>query len=149
MDQSKRVTAIGENVERYGLVLILLWYGIFKFTPTEAEAIVPLVKNSPFMSWMLHLFSVQVTSNIIGSAEIITALALAVGPWKPKIGLVGGILSTLTFLATLSFLFSSPGMFKLVDNMYVPNGFILKDLMLLGFSIWATGDAMRRIKESI
>jgi len=33
-----------------GVVLTLLWIGIFKFTPTEAAAIRPLVASHPLMS---------------------------------------------------------------------------------------------------
>ncbi|NJN00974.1 MAG: DUF417 family protein [Leptolyngbyaceae cyanobacterium RM1_1_2] len=55
--------ALGRNFEnadfliiQYGLVLIFLWIGLLKFLPFEAEAIQPLVANSPFMSWMLSVF---------------------------------------------------------------------------------------------
>lgn len=35
-----------------GVVLTLLWIGVFKFTPTEAAAIKPLVASHPLMSWL-------------------------------------------------------------------------------------------------
>jgi putative oxidoreductase len=37
---------------RYGLVVIIAWFGAFKFTPAEAQAIQPLVANSPLLSWL-------------------------------------------------------------------------------------------------
>jgi reactive chlorine resistance protein C len=42
---------IGAAVIRYGLALLLLWIGASKFTAYEAMGIVPLVSNSPLMSW--------------------------------------------------------------------------------------------------
>jgi uncharacterized membrane protein YkgB len=40
-----------------------------------------------------------------------------------------------TFLVTLSYLFSTPGVWKIVDGVPVTDFFILKDLMLLGFGL--------------
>jgi len=134
---------LGTLIMRFSLVLILLWYGVFKFTPKEAEAIVDLIENSPFFSWMYEVFSVQMSSNIIGLFEILTALLIVGGYFKPKLDFYAGIASAVIFLGTLSFLFTTPGMFKKIDWLYVPNGFIIKDLMLLGFSIYLIGISSR------
>jgi len=40
-----------------------------------------------------------------------------------------------TFMVTLSYLFTTPGMWKVVDGVPVTDFFILKDLMLLGFGL--------------
>ncbi len=127
----------GQLIARLGLVLVLGWIGLFKFTPTEASAIVPLLQHSPLISWLLPVFGVQGTSNLIGTIEVITAVLLLAGTWRPRLLLYGGILASLTFLATLSFLFSTPGMFTRHDGFWVADGFLLKDLTLLGVSISA------------
>lgn len=139
---------LGVQIMRFSLVLILLWYGIFKFTPREAEAIVDLVENSPFFSWMYQVFSVQTSSNIIGVFEIITAILIIIGYFKPKMDFYAGIASTIIFVGTLSFLFTTPGMFKKVDWLYVPNGFIIKDLMLLGYSVYLIGISNREERRN-
>ena len=59
-----------------GVVLTLLWIGVFKFTPTEAEAIRPLVESHPLMNWMFSILSVQGVSNLIGITEIIVAIGM-------------------------------------------------------------------------
>ncbi len=41
------VTTFGYKLGVFGVVLVLLWIGIFKFTPTEAAAIEPLIKKPP------------------------------------------------------------------------------------------------------
>ena len=38
---------IGNLISKAGLVLVLLWIGIYKFTPSEAKLIEPLLVNSP------------------------------------------------------------------------------------------------------
>ncbi|OJI47011.1 hypothetical protein VV1062A_04541 [Vibrio vulnificus] len=70
----------------FGVVLVLLWIGVYKFTPTEAKLIEPLVVNHPLMSWLYNLFSVQMVSNFIGATEIIVAIGLVIGLKKPQIG---------------------------------------------------------------
>lgn len=133
------ITRWGFYTALYGLVLILLWIGLFKFTPSEAKAIQPLVSHSPLMRWMYQIWNVQQVSNVIGCTEIITALLLALFPWYKKASLAGGLLGSITFLSTLSFLFSTPGAFRLTDGMWVPDGFLLKDLILLGVSVMTVG----------
>lgn len=129
---------------RYGLVLVLGWIGAMKFTAYEAEGIQPLVATSPLMSWMLKVFSLQVTSNIIGVTELIAALLIAIRPLSPKLSAVGSVLAVLTFLATLTFLFSLPGWEKTLGGFPAlsgSGGFLLKDVVLLGAAIWTLGDA--------
>ena len=127
----------GQLIARFGIAIVLGWIGLFKFTPTEANAILPFLQNSPLMSWLLTIFGQQGASNLIGTIEVITAILLIAGTWWPKPLLYGGALGTLTFLTTLSFLFTTPGMITLHDGFWVANDFLLKDVTLLGVSISA------------
>ena len=115
-----------------GVVLILLWIGVFKFTPTEAAAIRPLVENHPLMSWLYSLLSEQGVSNLIGLVEIVTAIGLVAGLWRPHLGYWSSWGAIVTFVATLSFLLTTPGVWKLVDGVPTTEFFILTDLVLLG-----------------
>jgi uncharacterized membrane protein YkgB len=128
-----------------GTAIVLFWIGLFKFTPTEAKAIQPLISSSPFTSWMTPTFGIQITSNLIGTIEIITALLL-VSVFIPhqifqKLALVGGAMGIITFLITLSFLATTPGLFSVVDDFLIPDSFILKDLVLLGASLLCVAEA--------
>lgn len=126
---------LGSEIGVCGVVLILLWIGIFKFTPVEARAIQQLVEYSPLMSWMYKVGSVQAVSNVIGIFEIITAFLLAISPLSKKIAFIGGLFGTIIFLTTLTFLLSTPGVFRIVDNVPVTDFFILKDIMALGICL--------------
>jgi Protein of unknown function, DUF417 len=86
-----RLEALGLNVARYALVLVLVWIGLMKFTAYEAGAIQPLVANSPLMFWLYGLFSVQATSNLIGVAEIVAGVLIAIRPWSASAGVVGSL----------------------------------------------------------
>ncbi|HXV85514.1 MAG TPA: DUF417 family protein, partial [Gemmatimonadales bacterium] len=49
------------------------------------------------------------------------------------------------FLTTLSFLVTTPGLFRKVEWIVVPGGgggFIVKDLLLLGAALWTLGEAL-------
>ena len=104
-----RIRGLGEFLIRYGLVLVLGWIGAMKFTHYEAQGIQGLVASSPLMSWMYKVFSLQATSNIIGVTELTAALLIAIRPISARLSAIGSVIAVLTFLATLTFLFSLPG----------------------------------------
>ena len=70
-DAGTKIEGIGLHVARYALVLVLVWIGAMKFTAYEAGAIQPLVANSPLMSWLYAVFSVQVNADL-GTSTICT-----------------------------------------------------------------------------
>lgn len=125
----------GYYISLFGAALILLWIGIFKFTPTEAAAIKPLVENHFLTFFVYKTVSVQMVSNAIGVIEIIIALLLIFSVKFASLRKYAGIGMIVTFLVTLSYLFTTPGVWKIVDGVPVTDFFILKDLMLLGFGL--------------
>jgi uncharacterized membrane protein YkgB len=144
---AQRLQVAGGGILRYGLVAILLYFGTFKFTATEAQGIVPLIANSPLTSWLYAVLSVQAVSNLIGAIELLIALLLAVRPFAPRAAALGGVLGAGVFLTTLSFLITTPGMWMRAPDFFLPlpsgaGGFILKDLFLLGAAMWSAGEAL-------
>ena len=139
----------------YGVVAILLWIGVFKYHPDEAAAIQGIVNNSPLMSWLYGLASVQQVSAVIGTVEILVGLLLAAYPVSKKAGLVGGALASVIFLTTASFLLTTPGVLHVssVSGNTLPypslfGGFLAKDLVLLGVSLAITGAAWKAVSEA-
>ena len=49
-----RLDRVGMAPLHLGLVIVLLWIGGLKFANYEADSIVPLVANSPLMSYLYH-----------------------------------------------------------------------------------------------
>jgi len=125
----------GYYISLFGAALILLWIGIFKFTPTEAAAIKPLVENHFLTFFVYKIAGVQTVSNTIGVIEIIIALLLIFSVKFASLRKYAGIGMIMTFLVTLSYLFTTPGIWKIVDGIPVTDFFILKDVMLLGFGL--------------
>ena len=138
--------AAGISVSRYGLVVVLLLIGVLKFTPEEAAGIQPLVAHSPLMSWMYAVLIIQGVSDLIGSIEITIAALIALRPISPNASLVGSLGAVVTFLLTVSFLFSTPDAVHLKYGFPVlgdAGQFLIKDLVLLGASLWTAAEAHR------
>ena len=138
--RARALEAIGTQVLRYGIVLVFVLFGTAKFTTAEAEAIKPLVSNSPFMSWMYSVLSDQGVSRLIGATELLAALLIALRPVSARASAIGSALAIGTFLTTLSFLFSTPG--ALVAT-HPAHGFLLKDIVLLAASVAIGAEALR------
>ena len=139
------VEKLGAFFIRYGLVLVLGWSGAMKFTAYEAEGIKTLVETSPFMSWMYKVLSLQATSNVIGVAELAAATLIAIRPLSAKLSAIGSVLAVLTFLTTLTFLFSLPGWERSLGGFPAlsgSGGFLLKDTVLLGAALFTLGDSL-------
>jgi reactive chlorine resistance protein C len=131
-------------VSRYGLVLILLLIGVEKFTTAEAAGIRPLVGHSPLMAWMYSVMSLQALSNLIGAIEISVAILMALRPISAKVSFFGSLGATATFLITVSFLVTTPGV--LVPSHWYPllgdaGQFLIKDSGLLGAALWTAAEA--------
>jgi uncharacterized membrane protein YkgB len=137
---------LGIHLSRYGLVLTLLLIGILKFTSGEAQGIQPLVAHSPLMSWLYGIFSVQAVSNLIGVIEVLVALLMALRPLSARLSFIGSIGAIITFVLTISFLFSTPGAFQFSHGLPMLGGagqFLIKDLVLLGASVWTATEARK------
>jgi uncharacterized membrane protein YkgB len=135
----------GRHLARYGLVAVIAWIGALKYTSYEAAAIQPLIAHSPLLSWLYSAFSVRAFAAVLGTAEIIAALLIAARPLWPRASAVGSAMGVLLFAGTLSFLFTTPGVlaasgFPVLS--VLPGQFLLKDLVLLGVSLWTLGDSL-------
>jgi reactive chlorine resistance protein C len=147
-----RMETAGGAVLRYGLVAILLYFGAFKFTAVEAEAIRPLVENSPLLSWMYGVFGVRGVSNLIGITEIVAAVLIALRPWRPALSAAGSVAAVGIFAVTVSFLFTTPGAWASVPGFPLPvpgaaGGFLVEDIFLLGAALWSAGEALRAARS--
>ncbi|MGO4444516.1 YkgB family protein [Mycobacterium sp. 2YAF39] len=149
--QNNAIETTAGLVVRYGLVVVLLWYGGLKFMTYEAEGIVPLVSESPLMSWVYDVFSVYTFSALLGVFEIAAAVLLAVKPWWPRVSVGGSLLAIALFLSTISFMFTTPGVFEDSQGGFpalsLTGGFLMKDIALLGISVWTLADAARTLRR--
>ena len=145
---SSQVEAVGRELARYGLVVVVAWIGLMKFTAYEAEGISPFVANSPLMSWVYGFMSVRGFSAVLGVVEVAIALLIAARPFSPRVSALGSALAVGMFLTTLSFLVTTPGVWEPSLGGFpalsaFPGQFLIKDLALLGISLWTLGEAWK------
>ena len=143
-----RAEAAGVLILRYGLVLVLVWIGLMKFTLYEAKGISSLIANSPFMSWVYDFLSIRSFSIGLGVFEICTAILIGLRHWSARASAFGSAAAILMFLTTLSFLFSTPGWEPTLGGFPALSAsvgqFLIKDVVLLGAAIWSFGEAWAR-----
>jgi uncharacterized membrane protein YkgB len=129
-------------VTSLGMIVMLLWAGSYKMTAPGAEGIVPLVSNSPLIWWHFKLFGPYVGSDIIGLTEITAAILIIAGYFRPKAGILGGLVTTLMFFITSTMVITTPGAIIAVPGisymryMSLVGLFLFKDVISLGVSLY-------------
>ena len=147
---------LGAHITRLGgygifaaLAIIYFWFGGMKFTAYEAEGLVPLVQNSPLLSWMYDIFSVRGFSTFLGFVELTIGLLIAGRILSPVLSAIGGFLSAGLFVTTLSFMLSTPGAIEpslgFPAISVAPGQFLLKDIGLLAASFWVFVDSLKTV----
>jgi uncharacterized membrane protein YkgB len=124
---------IGMSLLRLALIIVLLWIGGLKFVKYEADSIVPLVSNSPAMSFFYRHPAPEYHAYMnkegelnqahrqwhdtngtyrfsygLGIAIIFIALLIAMHPIFPQVATLGSLLLVLMACTTLSFLVTTP-----------------------------------------
>src|ERR1700757_3640107 len=126
-------------VSSISMIVMLLWAGAYKMTAPGAEGIVPLVSNSPLISWHFKLFGPYIGSDLIGITEIAAALLFIAGYFRPKAGVIGGLITTVMFFTTSTMLLTTPGATIAVHGiryMSFLGLFLFKDVISLGVSFY-------------
>jgi len=97
----------------------------------EAQGIEALVKSSFIMSWLYHFFDLQMTSNLIGTYDLIITLILAISLYTKRYLVAGLLLASTVFLVTQSFLFTFSASLS-ADTILAGTGqFIIKDIWFI------------------
>ncbi|OBH41951.1 YkgB family protein [Mycobacterium mantenii] len=148
-----RTTDIAPLVARYGLVIVLAWFGAMKFTHYESQGISHWVANSPFLGWIYEIISIDAFGRLNGSIELITAALLAVKPWFPRASVVGGAFASLFFVTTLSFMITTPGVGEASAGGFpvlsADGEFLMKDIALFGLALWLLVDAIDATRRQV
>lgn len=150
MRAGNRLAELGRVIALIGVVLPLLLIGGLKFTAIEIEALKPFVGGTPWLAWLYSIFGFAGASYFLGVFEIITALLLVASPRNALAGVIAGAMGTVTFALTCSIMLALPiweaasGGFPFLNGF---GSFLIKDVALLGISIFVLGDGLKRLAQ--
>ncbi|AIY66760.1 hypothetical protein OM33_16710 [Pseudoalteromonas piratica] len=135
-------------VQLFPVVLVLLWIGGMKFTEIEAQGIEDLVRSSPLMSWMYHLWSVQTASNLIGIYDLIALGLLVLSVYFQRVLWLGILMAGAVMLTTQTFLFTWPPALSSDTVLSSGGQFLIKDLWFVANLVLFTCLAIKQSKQA-
>ena len=136
---------------RASMVLIFLAFGYQKWFAYEAQVLIPYISNGPLIYWMYPVFGVRGASWFLGASEWVFGTLLFLGFWNKRLGILGAIGSTLTFLGTVTILPFMPNGWDPVAGFPAMAGnvpFLMKDVVLLAVSIYLLKQDVMRVLEA-
>jgi uncharacterized membrane protein YkgB len=140
----------GSTALRSGLALNLLWIGLLKFDDYEVENIRPLISSSPLFSRLVKRLGERRVAQLIGVAEIAMGSAIAAKPIAPRVSTIGSLGAVGTFLITLSFLGTTPGVWqegRKAPKLSMTGQFLVKDSVLLGASLLTAAESLKAARR--
>jgi len=136
---------------RAAMVIIFLFFGYQKWFEYEAQVLIPYISNGPLIFWMYPVFGIRGASWFLGVSEWLFGGLLFLGFWNKKLGILGALGSTGTFIMTATIIPFMPngwaesagGFPAMVGN--VP--FLMKDVVLLAASIYLLKQDVVRVLQ--
>src|SRR6201987_4377270 len=127
------------HLMRAAMVIIMLLFGYQKWFPYEAHTLIPFISNGPLISWMYPVFGIQGASWFLGVSEWTFGVLLFLGFWDKRLGILGAIGSTITFVTTVSIIPFMPNGWDPAAGFPAMAGnvpFLLEEVVLLAVSIY-------------
>ena len=139
-----RVGLLTEDIDyhliRASMVLIFLLFGYQKWFAYEAEVLIPYISHGPLIFWLYPVFGIQGASWFLGVSEWLIGALLFLGFWDKRLGILGALGSTGTFIATVTIIpFMPEGWDVAAGGFPAMTGnvpFLMKDVVLLAVSLY-------------
>ena len=128
------------HVVRASMVIMFFFFGYQKWWPYEAERLVPFISNGPLIWWLYPVFGHAGASYFLGLSEWTFGSLLLAGFWDKRLGVLGALGSTGTFIATVTIIPFMPEGWDIAAGGFpamsgnVP--FLMKDVVLLAVSLY-------------
>jgi uncharacterized membrane protein YkgB len=141
------------HIVRASMVIIFLFFGYQKWFEYEAKVLIPYISNGPLIFWLYPVFGIRGASWFLGVSEWLFGALLFFGFWNKKVGILGALGSSATFISTVTIIpfmpngwaASAGGFPAMVGN--VP--FLMKDVVLLAASVYLLRQDVMRASSSV
>jgi uncharacterized membrane protein YkgB len=135
-------------IVRGSMVFIFYIFGYAKWHAYDVPLLTPLISKGPLIFWLVPTLGAQGSVYFLGTSEWTIGTLLLLGFWSKKLGLLGAIGSTGTFICTVTIIPFLPGAWEESAGGFpaltLNSGFLVKDVVLLAVSIYLMRqDALR------
>lgn len=142
---------IDYHLLRATMVLIFLTFGYQKWFAYEAQVLIPYISNGPLISWLYPVFGIRGATWFLGVSEWLFGALLFLGFWDKRLGILGALGSTATFIGTVTIIPFMPNGWDPVAGFPAMVGnvaFLTKDVVLLAVSIYLLKQDLTRVLAS-
>src|ERR1700757_3868773 len=136
---------------RASMVIIFFAFGYQTWWEYEAQVLIPYISNGPLIFWLYPVFGIRGASWFLGVSEWLFGGLLFLGFWNKRLGILGAIGSTATFVGTVTIIPFMPNGWDPVAGFPAMAGnvpFLMKDVVLLAVSIYLLKQDVVRVLEA-
>jgi uncharacterized membrane protein YkgB len=138
---------------RAAMVIVFLFFGYTKWHPYAAETLKPFISNGPLISWLYPVFGVRGATKFLGASEWTIAALLYSGFWDKRLGVLGALGASFTFVGTLTIIPFMPDGWVTPAAGWPPAmkgnvAFLMKDFVLLALSVYLLRQDLLRVSEA-
>jgi uncharacterized membrane protein YkgB len=148
-----RVGLLREDAEyhllRAAMVIIFFFFGYQKWFAYEVDRLIPFISNGPLIFWLYPLLGMRGATLFLGVSEWTFGTLLLLGFWNKKLGILGALGSTATFVGTVTIIpFMPQGWDAAAGGFPAMTGnvpFLMKDVVLLAVSVYLLKQDVQRV----
>ena len=136
---------------RASMVIIFLFFGYQKWFAYEAQVLIPYISNGPLIFWLHPLFGIRGATWFLGVSEWSFGTLLFLGFWNKRLGILGALGSSITFVCTVTIIpfmpdgwAASAGGFPAMTEHIA---FLMKDIVLFGASVYLLRQDVMRVSS--
>jgi uncharacterized membrane protein YkgB len=136
---------------RAAMVIIFFFFGYQKWFAYEVERLIPYISNGPLIFWLYPAFGMRGATLFLGVSEWTFGTLLFLGFWNKKLGILGALGSSITFIATVTIIpFMPDGWDAAAGGFPAMTGnvpFLMKDMVLFAASVYLLKQDVTRVSS--
>jgi uncharacterized membrane protein YkgB len=136
------------HLMRAVMVIIFFFFGYQKWFVYEVERLIPYISNGPLIFWLYAALGMRGATWFLGASEWTFGTLLFLGFWNKKLGILGALGSSVTFITTVTIIPFMPDGWDVAAGGFpamtgnVP--FLMKDLVLFAASVYLLKQDVQR-----